>query len=308
VGSDAINAGIVLNEEFGLDFFGNTRGADGAWDIGAIEYGGQVPQTKTCQNLGGVCCSACVGFVISGASDCVTCCSSCEVVVLNSSYEIVFGRAIVDGYVSEFSNVNEIILRNSLGTVGEYKLMWDSYGLYISGEVMDSEVNSKVGVRDGNLWDDDSLEIIFDVLNKGGTLRNENDYKFIVNSDGIELDDRGTNKSWDVDFDSAVRIVDGGYVVEVAIPWSVWGISAFENDDWGMEVAMNDLNDDGVRIQSVWVNRNSGGVNDPDGWGEIVFIGNKVSLSDIFSKIVEWKAGRVSLNDVFVVIRGWGEG
>jgi hypothetical protein len=33
-----------------------------------------------------------------------------------------------------------------------------------------------------------------------------------------------------------------------------------------------------------------------------------VSLGDIFSQIAEWKSGRVSLSEVFVVIRAWGEG
>jgi hypothetical protein len=315
IGSKAINNGAELDSEYSLDFFMKPRGADGAWDIGAIEYGGQIPQTKTCQNLGGVCCSTCTGSMISGASDCVTCCPACSIVIPNSSYEIVRGHAVVDGYVSEFSKANEIVIDDlsppvglSRGSVGKYKLMWDSYGLYISGEVADDEVNSGTRIRDGNLWEDDSLEIMFDVLNEGGASWNSNDYKFYVNSDGVEFDNRGINKSWDVNFDSAVRVVDGGYVVEVAIPWSAWGVSVSENDVWGMEVAMNDRDDYGIRTQSAWVNTENALVNRPNTWGDIVFVeGSVISLEDIFVKISEWKAGRVSLGDVFSVIRGWGD-
>jgi len=38
-GSPAINAGVALGAPYNVDMDGNVRGADGAWDIGAYEYG-----------------------------------------------------------------------------------------------------------------------------------------------------------------------------------------------------------------------------------------------------------------------------
>src|SRR4030042_1594917 len=54
--------------------FGNTRGADGSWDRGALEsHSGSQP---SCSSLGGSCCSqgqACSGTT-QAASDCSACC------------------------------------------------------------------------------------------------------------------------------------------------------------------------------------------------------------------------------------------
>jgi len=41
-GSPAVNAGTVLGVTFSIDIEGSTRGLDGAWDLGAYEFGGGV--------------------------------------------------------------------------------------------------------------------------------------------------------------------------------------------------------------------------------------------------------------------------
>ena len=50
--SSVINKGVNLSSKYSRDFFGNTRGADGKWDIGAIEYQGVIspPVLENCNN------------------------------------------------------------------------------------------------------------------------------------------------------------------------------------------------------------------------------------------------------------------
>jgi hypothetical protein len=105
---------------------------------------------------------------------------------------------------------------------------------------------------------------------------------------------------------------DVGYVIEIKIPWENWGINnSNENETWGMEFAINDVYEDNERTQFGWASTEISHINNPSEWGTLIFSsqnsGNPVvSLDDIFVKISEWKAGRVSLVDVFSLIRGWG--
>ena len=51
---------------------------------------------------------------------------------------------------------------------------------------------ARVDARDGNLWDDDALEVFIDPGTTTGDY-----YQFIVNSRAVQWDSKGKDKSWD---------------------------------------------------------------------------------------------------------------
>ncbi len=101
---------------------------------------------------------------------------------------------------------------------------------------------------------------------------------------GTQHDARGAGAwdSWSAVWESAVVVtgtlgndadVDTGYTVELAMPWSAWGVPVpAPGTGWGLDLAVNDLAG-GVRDAAVWQNTDGGTSNDPDGWGELVFAG-----------------------------------
>ena len=72
-------------------------------------------------------------------------------------------------------------------------------------------------------------------------------------------------------------IIDTGYTLEMAIPWSNWGIAApLANALWGFDVKLNDLDTAGFDY-GLWANPDKENFNSSDGWGEIIFSSETVS-------------------------------
>ena len=96
--------------------------------------------------------------------------------------------------------------------------------LYVAIKAYDSDPSKiRASFRDRDaLWDDDNVGIIIDTFND-----ERSGYEFFVNPLGAQADMRmddsnGWNEdsSWDAIWDSAGKITDFGYVVEMAIPFS----------------------------------------------------------------------------------------
>jgi hypothetical protein len=116
---------------------------------------------------------------------------------------------------------------------------------------------------------------------------NDDDYKFFVSILGTQLDINGHNLDWDIGFFSQVELdgqpndgaPDTGYVIEMAIPWSAWGIRPPAEDQvFGFDLNLNDQDDAGERDHACWSNSDQGTINNPDGWGEMVFSGQSVRI------------------------------
>jgi hypothetical protein len=187
----------------------------------------------------------------------------------------------IDGNTQEFANAREIAITNSRGTRGTYRLLWDETALYIAANVSDTQFNADQLARDGQLWNDDSLEVFFDTLNNKGPSRDQNDYKFFVNLWNVHTDTRQTDQSWSMTYNSEVSMTgslndnqdsDSDYIIEMAIPWSEWGIQkpGF-GSRWGFDLSMNDRDQQSSIIQNQWANTDGGDANNPDGWGDLIF-------------------------------------
>ena len=97
-----------------------------------------------------------------------------------------------------------------------------------------SQIRAHIVDRD-NIWNDDWVLILFDTFND-----NRRSYDFFCNPYGIQGDEieaaDGGGGSWDAIWDSAGRITDSGYVVEMSIPFSCLNIQPGENEQvWGFD-------------------------------------------------------------------------
>ncbi len=67
--------------------------------------------------------------------------------------------------------------------------------------------------RDGNVWEDDSNELFLDP-----SAGKKDYYQFIVNTKNVLYDGRGKDGSWNSNAKCAVKKMDDGWSVEIAIP------------------------------------------------------------------------------------------
>ena len=95
----------------------------------------------------------------------------------------------------------------------EVRLLRDAKSLYIAfrcTEPLTRKIKASRGSHDGNLWDEDSVEVFL------GTA--EQYYHFIVNAVGSTCDGRGKETGWDSGFQAAGAVGEGKWTAEMAIP------------------------------------------------------------------------------------------
>ncbi len=194
----------------------------------------------------------------------------------------------IDGNCEEYAGAPILTMLSNDNEQIVYRMMWDESAIYICSEVTDSSLDAgftdPVAERDGYLWRDDSLEILFDVEHDGGTSVHEGDYKFLLNVANVQCDANPMDKVWSIDFDSHVVAdgtinddvdVDTGYVAEFSLSWSAWGIAApGAGDVWGFDLKVNDKDsvEQTEEISVIWANTDGGSVNSANGFGDAVFM------------------------------------
>lgn len=119
-----------------------------------------------------------------------------------------------------------------------FGLTWDDTYLYVGVQVLDDDLHND----SDNAWEDDSIEIYID----GNDDRAPSydplvDRQFVIgwnDTDLWEQHDQTTGVEY------ATSDIDGGYSVELAIPWSTLNITLTTDTRFGLDVAIND-DDDG---------------------------------------------------------------
>ncbi len=185
---------------------------------------------------------------------------------------------VIDGELSEFSGSPAITLTvSATRATSSVQLLWDNDTLYIAADVMDGDVQTTLGKRDEEVWNDDSVEFMFDPGNEGGADFNLGDFKIIVNAAGVVRDTEGTaagefDTSWTPSHQVSAVPTASGYRIEMAVPWTEFGLAGPPNSAWGFDLALNDTITSGATNKAAWWNDNGGTINDPSGWGELVFV------------------------------------
>ncbi len=123
----------------------------------------------------------------------------------------------------------------------EVKVLYDDEAIYVSAKLYDNPKNirTQLTARDKeDRQDVDVFSVIFDTYND-----KQNAFQFTVTSANVQTDARisntqgdngGIDKNWDAVWDSKVKIMNDGWVVEIKIPYMSLRFSKKDVQDWGI--------------------------------------------------------------------------
>ncbi len=118
----------------------------------------------------------------------------------------------------------------------EVKILYDDNAIYVGAMLYDTSPDSilrQLGQRNASL-NADAFGIRFDTYN------NQLDaYTFEVAASGVQRDYRQEDRTYDGVWESAVKIHDEGWTVEMRIPYSAIRFPSTECQTWGMQIYRN---------------------------------------------------------------------
>ena len=152
--------------------------------------------------------------------------------------EAIKGTPTLDGAVDAiWENTNTVRTDKWVSDPGyataDVRTMWDDDYFYVLMEVSDSLLSDASEFP----WEKDSVEVFFDELNEKGTEYDANDGQYRVNFKN-EVSGGGAFNA--ETFKSAAAVCDGGYIVEMAVPWTALKGSAAEGTIVGFDAQVND--------------------------------------------------------------------
>ena len=149
-------------------------------------------------------------------------------------------------------------------------LLYDNTHLYVAFEAHDPDpLISQMTVRDGPLWNDDSVQIYLDSFHDG-----RSGYYFMTNVLGTQLDGRvsedgnSDDQEWDAPWRSATERTETGYTTEIAIPLSAIQYRAGDDTTWGINFGRSRRRS---LERTYWAGP-------PDHWGRISAAGDLTGL------------------------------
>ena len=249
--SPARDKGMSL-QAVAVDFLGVARPQGPAYDIGAYEFSTAAPPVSAvCGQNGceaGETCENC-------AQDCGPCSVSQEVTAMGIAGSITVDGELNDCSWSEatwkaFSNTGR-----SDNTV-EFATLWDADNLYLGFKVVDAQLESD----SSTFWQNDGVELYFDVLHNATTSLDDDDWRVIVDIAG-----RSTQST----IRNGVVSTPTGYTMELEIPWSTLNSTPEASKTLGLLVGNNDR-DMGTSVQYDWNGLiDSGSYSRPNLWGDL---------------------------------------
>ncbi len=118
----------------------------------------------------------------------------------------------------------------------EVRMVYDNTAIYVGAMLYDSAPDSiahQLGNRDDNI-NADNFEIVFDTYNK-----EQDAFDFTVTASGVQLDSRISDQLYNAVWESAVKINDKGWAVEIKIPFSALRFPNMDTQMWGIQVVRN---------------------------------------------------------------------
>ena len=114
----------------------------------------------------------------------------------------------------------------------EVKLIYDDNGIYISAMLYDSAPDSIVHA----LGSRDDLSILADIFYIGFDTYNRLDaYVFAVTASGVQFETKDSDPTYDAVWESAVKINEKGWSVEMRIPYSAIRFPSTIQQEWGFQ-------------------------------------------------------------------------
>ena len=171
--------------------------------------------------------------------------SSISLPTLTTSAKKTLSAITLDGNLSESVwNLTESITRTISGVnnnTATFSALWDNTYLYIAYKVLDSNLRNDSTYP----WADDSVELYLDPNNSKSTTYDANDRQFVKgwNDATLAALQNGTGVLHNT------ANIAGGYIIELAIPWSNLGLTPSANMTIGFDLQQND-DDTGGDVQS----------------------------------------------------------
>jgi hypothetical protein len=178
---------------------------------------------------------------------------------------------VIDGVLDEAAwNLSIPVRKLATGTVNNtatYGVLWDATYLYVGARVLDADLFND----SDQVFQDDAVEVFLDVNNNSGPydtrdnqiIKGYNDPAlFIAKSFSGTILHKTTN-------------IDGGYVVELAIPWAGLGVTPGNGLTLGFDLGVDDDDNGGNTRegQQVWAG-SSANFNNTSGFGDLVLKGD----------------------------------
>ncbi len=179
----------------------------------------------------------------------------------------VAGTPVIDGEEDDVWATVPVIHANTKpngqseqAAAAEVRALWDDDNLYVYAEVADSELNN----TSSNPWEQDSVEVFLSETMHRGAEYQAGDGQYRVTYEGNEsFKSSGMGEG----FESSAKVVDGGYIVELKIPFRV--IEPATGTVVGFDVQINDASASNPRRLTVWSDLKANGYNTTENWGEL---------------------------------------
>ncbi len=152
-------------------------------------------------------------------------------------------KPVIDGRLDESlwdatPAVSKLVPRQADGYAPVDTQAWLSYdedSLYVGvrcHEPIMRDIVSEAAERDGDVREDDSIEIVLDANGDKKTF-----YLFAVNPDGVLFDARQVDPQWNSSAEVATGREEGSWIVELAIPLDEIDADLAENRSFGLQMA-----------------------------------------------------------------------
>lgn len=115
----------------------------------------------------------------------------------------------------------------------EIRITYDDFAIYVAATLFDSAPDSicaQLGSRDNHDIVSDMFYIGFD------TYKRLDAYLFGVSASGIQFDYRDSDFTYDAVWQSATKITEQGWIVEMRIPYSALRFPSTEIQEWGFQI------------------------------------------------------------------------
>jgi endo-1,4-beta-xylanase len=152
--------------------------------------------------------------------------------------EAIRGTANIDGEIEAVWDAAEVlqlelITGQTTDTVVA-RTMWDDSNLYVLVEITDDVLDDTAA----NVWERDSVEIYIDQNNAKTTTYEADDMQLRVNFKNEVTSGGAYFEAVREEIKSATVLVDGGWILEVSIPWTI--VETQEGTVIGFDLQYND--------------------------------------------------------------------
>ena len=142
-------------------------------------------------------------------------------------------------------SLNNIIsgtITNTADLSGTFKALWDNTYVYVLVDVTDNTLINDSGT---NKYDDDNIEVFFDVGNTKASAVGSNYFQYMFRWNDATVTEANSKSTTGITFAHVAKT--GGYITEIRIPWSTISNTPAINQLIGFDVEVDDDDDGSTR-------------------------------------------------------------